>query len=205
VGAFLFKGDDMQVNKLMYQVRFKAGDTAEARYSDYEVLLALNEANRIFRNACMDEAPEIITRELNGELDAGECEIPMGTEFIRIFEMRVDDRLVLPIERRTIKTLPAEGMPKGYRWIRDEDGELSLWLYPKPNKKVTYSMEVAYSVQELTADSDMDFPNECLKCIVDLAVNALTTRSAEISANINEALRGILRNLVPFEACVKPY
>lgn len=179
----------MKVSKIINKVRTKTQDFNETKFSEYEVLFAINEANKAFRIVCMQELPNIISEELNGTLESGENTIP--TTASKVLKVVVNDK-----ELRQSK---CNGFEIGYN-----DG-IVIKIYPVPDKPVNYVVEVVSDVVELKQDDEIKLPDECIAFIIDVAVNMLTGGDAITQSALEDKLRYILGNFAPSSPFVKSY
>lgn len=181
----------MKVSKIIQKIRAKLQDFNEIKFSDYEVLLAINEANQAFRIVCMQELPNIISEELNGTLEGDTINISDGTLTTKILSVKLDDRPLL------------HNSKYGFKIVYDEGIVIRVCEVPSPNAK--YSVRLIREVVELKQDDDFNFPKEIVSFIVDVAVNMLNGGDGATQSALEDKLRYILREFAPDVPYVNGY
>lgn len=181
----------MKVSKIIQKIRAKLQDFNEIKFSDYEIMLAINEANQAFRVVCMQELPSIISEELNGTLEGDTINISDGTLTTKILSVKVDDRPLLHNARY------------GFRIAYDEGIIIKVCEVPSDHAK--YTVRLIREVVEVKQDDEINFPKEIISFIIDGAVNMLNGGDGVTQSALEDKLRYILREFAPDVPFVKSY
>lgn len=178
----------MNVKEIIYEARYKLHDTDEARYSDYDILAALNEANKVYRELCEEEAPALISRIDFGILpkDWRFIEIPPNC---RIEELRVNRRVVPPHK---------------YSLARVE-GKPNIALEETSSSDRNYEIKLKESAQRLELDSDIDVIEDFRGYFVDFVVNMLNGGGPDQQVTIKDRLLKKLNSYTPGVRMVQSY
>lgn len=190
----------MEISKIINKVRFRLNDTNESKFSEYDVLEAINESYKQYREICMQEAPEFLAERRNGVLNAGENAIPVG-DVSEVIELRTSDRVLKA--KRKLPIWEDSGEPREYALGRNADG-LCLYVYPTTNTEFEYELILVPQMTRLSGADDIDVPNDVADCIVEFSVNALGGNPETYMA-IDFKLRNILRRYVPVNDFIESY
>lgn len=189
----------MEISKIIQKVRFKAQDVNEVKFSDYEVVLAITEANKAFRTICMQEAPNVIARNLEGTIGEETNAIALG-KTAKVLNIMVGDRKLYP----AIKPIDGIGTPQVFSLSNNDEG-LCLNVYPKPKEDLDYNVKVIDESPNLTVQDELKLPEECIGFIVDVSVNMLNGGDGITQSALEEKLRYILGHYIPDISFVKSY
>lgn len=178
----------MNVKEIIHEARFKLHDTDEARFSDYDILAALNEANKVYRELCEEEAPALISRIDFGILpkDWRFIEIPPNC---RIEELRINCRVVPPHK---------------YSLARVE-GKPNIALEETSSSDRNYEIKLKESAQRLELDSDIDAIEDFRGYFVDFVVNMLNGGGPDQQVTIKDRLLKKLNSYTPSVRMVQSY
>lgn len=221
----------MEINKIIAKIRFKLNDANEVKFSDYDVLMAINESYKQYREICMEEAPAFISVKRKGVVGAGNNTIPVG-DVAEVIELRSNDRVLKAKDK--LPRLQETGSPSEYAlgvgYIDDVKvggvlgtsvlGEfvlgalqsrastnskgLCLFLHPTPTNIFNYELICIEQATDLTTASNLDVPNDIANCIIDFSVNALSGRQDEYMS-VDSKLRNILRRYIPVVDYIESY
>jgi len=190
----------MEINKIIAKIRFKLNDANEVKFSDYDVLEAINESYKQYREICMQEAPAFLSVIRNGTVEA-ESNVILVSDIAEIIELRTADRVLKA--KRKLPNDNATGEPTMYA-VGAEDNALCLFLHPVPTKDFEYQLMCIEQVKDLTKDNSIEIPNELANCIIDLSVNALNN-NPQGYIDAEEQMRLILRRYIPQRDVVDSY
>lgn len=178
----------MNVKEIIQEARFKLHDTDEAKFSDHDIMAALNEANKVYRELCEEEAPSLISRIDFGILpkDWRFIELPPNC---RVEELRINGRIVSPSQYSLARV----------------DGKPSIALADSGPNDQPYELKLKESAERLTIDSEIDTIEDFRGYFVDFVVNMLNGGGPEQQATIKDRLRTKLNSYVPGVRFVQSY
>jgi hypothetical protein len=188
----------MEINKIITKIRFKLNDSNEIKFSDYDVLQAINESYKQYREICMQEAPSFLTVVREGTT---ETDVILVSDVAEIIELRTTDRVLKA--KRKLPLDNASGEPTMYS-VGVNGNALCLYLYPAPTKEFEYKLLCIEQIKDLTKDDVIDIPNELVNCIIELSVSALNG-NPQGYIDTEEQIRTILRRYIPLRDFVESY
>lgn len=204
MGRSFYIGVAMTIEELIKKIRFRANDTNEALYSDYDILDKINEANRFFRKICYQEAPDLLAVKREGTLDCDEGHIHLCAMPIQVTDVFVGCRHLEPANERTARHYAATGTPRVYV-ISGRCAVPFIEVFPKPTDATEYSATYIPETVELGKNDEIIIPADCASYIVDYAVTRLTQGDPQAFSELDSNLRSILRNYTPSPCVVDSY
>lgn len=193
----------METTEIIKRIRFKAADTNEVKYSDYDILLALNEAYRFFRNICLDEAPELLATEVRKRpVECNVVFLPMRP--IQLLEVRYGGNILHRANHRRIYDTRERGVPEEYV-VSNRCGEPCLLLYPIPQDNHHCEILLVGEVGEIKLEDVLHLPLDYVENIVDFTVTRLTGQDSAAFTELADKLRHQLRKFAPGSCVVDSY
>ena len=180
----------MLVSDVMSRAWVAAGDAGQIKISNYQMLNAYNDANRIMRKLILDQFPNMIEQKDNKTTTAGTSFITLDKKALRLTDVRIEGRKIGAIDSKQITDLTATGKPINYYM----DSLETLSLYPIPNGE--YPVFAAYipAYTDAIETDESGYPTEIETLMMNYMVAMLTGGQADTSAWADELGR-ILGNI----------
>ena len=140
----------MNVANVIKRVRLKITDEDKYRFSDDDVIIAMNEAIRFVNDNITSILPELIAVQETGSLEAGENTIEMDSSPTRILEVRIGKDSLHCINLHHVNDTEETGQPGAFVIL----GAKKLKVYPIPNEKVNYEIPFVPVVMEVVEVED---------------------------------------------------
>lgn len=142
------------VSTALNRIRYKIVDPDSANFSDAELLIYLNEANRTIRNLIAFHAPDFLLTTDEGSVDPENDTIMLSNVAVKINDVTIDGRSIPMISKARIRDVNAEGKPEGY-FMQDFN---QLRLYPKPTGTHSYTVTFVSNCEALEMVDDLPYP-----------------------------------------------
>ena len=193
----------MLVEEIIKKIRFRTGDTSETRYSDYDVMDKLNEANRFFRKVCYEEAPDLLAISARRKLEQGENIVHLCASPIKVIDVFCNGRHLDPSNNKDAARFGV-GVPRVYT-VNTRCALPTLNMYPVPGQCVDYRVEYIPETVELKKEDEIELPLDCVYYYVDYVVTRLTGSDPATFQEKQDELRSLLRNFTPSPCVVDSY
>lgn len=180
----------MLVSDVMSRAWVAAGDAGQLNISNYQMLNAYNDANRIMRKLILDQFPNMIEKKEPQTTAAGISFITLEKKALRLTDVRIDGRKIGSIDSKQIYDTTATGKPTEYYM----DSLDALSFYPVPNG--AYPVFVAYipAYTDAIETDDSGYPTEIEGLMIEYMVSSLTGAQIDTSAWAGEIAK-ILGNI----------
>lgn len=194
----------MIVEEMINKVRFKVNDVNEVKFSNFDVLDKINEANRFFRKICYEEAPDLLAIVKCGVLEEGHNHVHLCAMPIKVVDAFCHGRHLDPSNDRSVLHMARQGVPTVYV-VQARCSTPSLALYPIPSQDVEYSVKYIPETTELDAESELLLPTECIYYYIDFVATKLLGGDPQAFMELDDKLRSMLRNYTPSPCVVDSY
>ena len=180
----------MLVSDVMSRAWVAAGDAGQINISNYQMLNAYNDANRIMRKLILDQFPNMIEQKDNKTTTAGTSFITLDKKALRLTDVRIEGRKIGAIDSKQITDLTATGKPINYYM----DSLETLSLYPIPNGE--YPVFAAYipAYTDAIETDESGYPTEIEGLMIEYMVSSFTGAQIDTSAWSSEIAK-ILGNI----------
>lgn len=146
----------LTVNEMILAVRMLVHDTDKIRFTDDEMLAALNAGNRFIRRQIRDIRPQMLFEAYGGTLSAGRAQIDLPVMPAKIVDVCVDERQLTPVNFLEPIAPQQSGEPRRYYLT----GRQTLCFYPAPARAVSYRVRLISDAPRLTLDGQSPFPSD---------------------------------------------
>ena len=197
------------VSTLLTNVRYKIIDPNSSNFTDAELLIYLNEADRTVRNLITLHAPDLIEIEETGTADSDNYTVTLTNMATTVNNVTLDGKTIPAIKRDHIYDLDDTGKPRGYLMT----GFNTLRFYPIPsNDSYTYAVRYIPNYENLDADDDSRYP----QMFDDLLTEFVTIRciardegvpqtESSLFGSWREQVSALLDSFAPVESIITGY
>ena len=142
------------VTTLLERVRYKIIDPDSVNFSDAELMVYLNEADRTIRNTLALHAPELIEEKETGVINSDNYRITLSNYVTRITDVRINGKYVSKLGKGRVVDTDREGKPVGYI----VNGFNEIQFYPKPSEDYVYTVSYIPNMEALDLTDDSHYP-----------------------------------------------
>jgi hypothetical protein len=182
-------GTKMLVKEMIAKIFIKAGDGQRVKYSQWQVLNAYNDANRIVRKIILDYFPDMLEVTQNSNTTVGNP-ITISQKVLRITDVRVENKKIEPINDKLIDEITATGKPEFY-YTKNLN---TVYLYPVPNNSYLVAITYFPSFVDLAETDDSGYPSEIEMLIISYVAGILLGTDTG-SALLADGIKDILSNI----------
>ena len=199
----------MNVANIIKRVRLKITDEDKYRFSDDDVIIAINEAIRFVNDNITSILPELIAVQETGSLEAGENTIEMDSSPTRILEVRIGKDSLHCINLHHVSDTEATGRPEAFVIL----GAKKLKVYPIPNKKVKYEITFVPAAMEVVeVDDEISIPDDFIDSVIEFTSMRLSlvdefdqTMETQLMTVLHDKIQSKLAAYAPANCFIRSY
>ena len=199
----------MNVANVIKRVRLKITDEDKYRFSDDDVIIAMNEAIRFVNDNITSILPELIAVQETGSLEAGENTIEMDSSPTRILEVRIGKDSLHCINLHHVNDTEETGQPGAFVIL----GAKKLKVYPIPNEKVNYEITfVPVAMEVVEVEDEISIPDDFIDSVIEFTSMRLSlgdevdqTRGTQLMSMLHDKIQSKLAAYVPTDCFVSSY
>src|SRR6056297_268732 len=194
---FSYGGGGMatSVSTILTNVRYKIVDPDSVNFTDAELLVYLNEADRTIRNLIAFHAPQFLETTETGTADSDNYIITLSSYATKMTDVKIDGKSIPMISKADISDIDDEGKPRGY-FMQDFN---TLRLYPIPSDTYSYTVMYVPNYESLDSTDDLRYPemlDDLLGEFIVLRCIARDEGSPTIEAEMFKNWRGQIAQLL---------
>lgn len=199
----------MNVQSVINRIRLKITDEDKYRFSDDEVIVAINEAIRFVAENIISNLPELLSVEEESIIEAGENVIEIQASPVRILEVRVGRKSLHCVNFHQIMDPDAKGQPTVFVIA----GAKKLKAYPIPNEKMLCTISLVPTMPEMVAITDeVPIQEDLIDSVIEFAAMRLSlvdefdeTMETQLVSVLENKIQSKLGAYVPTSCFVKSY
>ena len=199
----------MNVANVIKRVRLKITDEDKYRFSDDDVIIAMNEAIRFVNDNITSILPELIAVQETGSLEAGENTIGMDSSPTRILEVRIGKDSLHCINLHHVNDTEETGQPGAFVIL----GAKKLKVYPIPNEKVNYEITfVPVAMEVVEVEDEVSIPDDFIDSVIEFTSMRLSlvdefdqTMETQLMSMLHDKIQSKLAAYVPTDCFVSSY
>lgn len=199
----------MNVANVIKRVRLKITDEDKYRFSDDDVIIAMNEAIRFVNDNITSILPELIAVQETGSLEAGENTIGMDSSPTRILEVRIGKDSLHCINLHHVNDTEETGQPGAFVIL----GAKKLKVYPIPNEKVNYEITfVPVATEVVEVEDEVSIPDDFIDSVIEFTSMRLSlvdefdqTMETQLMSMLHDKIQSKLAAYVPTDCFVSSY
>ena len=199
----------MNVANVIKRVRLKITDEDKYRFSDNDVIIAMNEAIRFVNDNITSILPELIAVQETGSLEAGENTIGMDSSPTRILEVRIGKDSLHCINLHHVNDTEETGQPGAFVIL----GAKKLKVYPIPNEKVNYEITfVPVATEVVEVEDEVSIPDDFIDSVIEFTSMRLSlvdefdqTMETQLMSMLHDKIQSKLAAYVPTDCFVSSY
>jgi hypothetical protein len=190
------------VNGIISAARYKIVDTLSKNFTDTELLVYVNEGNRLLRKTVALLNPNLVITKETKNTTASQDYVTTAKTILHLPDgcVRIDGDPIYLINPEDIHDLSETGQPK-YYW---QEGFTTVTLWPVPDKVYSVSIRYVESATALIAGGNTIWPAEYDDIIQEYMVIRAGTRDGAITDVEQQFLKWFIDQITPFVCLATP-